>query len=639
MKTKSFLKFVLMLFALSIATLSCKKDGASTSSGGGSDPGNITNCDDPEGTITANLRNDSGYITVLNGTLRMNTADNFEFDGQSYHTRTFVNIGEVDGLGCVDNIPETGWSNQVAVIPGNGYIVRDSYYYNYYEVESYVKYARIYVTRYILSANYEILGAELKYQGNWCAEPSITTKDVTEITQTTAVCGGIIDGGGNVVIERGICWKKNSEPTINDSHLYTEENTNDYEFRMTGLDGSSTYYVKAYIKSNVGGISYGNTKTFTTLSAPANATVTTNQVTNITPNSATCYGYVTDDAGFYVSDRGVCWNNQGNPNVNGSHKSAGPGTGEFSVTLNNLSSETTYYVRAYATNAAGTSYGDEVAFTTSHEWYNGILPGEFSVSDTQRVKFSQGNLQYRASTDTWRFAGNQYEMVGSDNANISSTYHGWIDLFGWGTSGWNNGNVFYHPYDHDNVNGAWYGPSGGYDLTGEYANSDWGVYNNISNGGNASHMWRTLTSEEWSYLLFNRNTAYGIRFAKAIVNGVCGLLLLPDDWSPSIYSLYSTNDQYAGFSNNINAANWFVLENAGAVFLPASGYRDGITLYQWQFDWSYTFPTGLYWSTTHNENNMYLAKGIRFNHYEMSVPYLNMGRQAGFSVRLVHDAN
>ena len=617
----------LLLVVLSMAMFSCKKDGASTTTGGGSNPINPTNCDDPEGTITANLRNDSGYITVLNGTLKMNTADNFEFNSQSYHERTFVNIGEVDGLGCVENIPQSGWSNQVAVIPGNGYVVKDKY--EYYPDDKYTKYARIYVTRYILSANYEILGAELKYQDNWCAEPSITTKDVTEITQTTAVCGGIIDGGGNAVTERGICWKKNSEPTINDSHLYTEENTNDYEFRMTGLDGSSMYYVKAYIKSDKGVISYGNTKTFITLSAPVNATVTTNQVTNITTTSATCYGYVTDDAGFYVSERGICWNNYGNPNVNGSHKSAGSGAGEFSVTLNNLSSETTYYVRAYATNAAGTSYGDVVSFTTPHEWYDGILPGEFSVSDTKRVKFSQGNLQYRASIDTWRFAGNQYDIVGVDNTNISPTYNGWIDLFGWGTSGWNNGNVFYHPYDSDNVNGAWYGPSGEYDLTGNYANSDWGVYNAISNGGNTAGMWRTLTRDEWNYLINQRNTLYGIRFAKATVNGVCGLILLPDDWIPSNYSLSNMNNGNASFSSNgISQSDWTnLLEANGAVFLPAAGYRGGTSVDR-------VGSYGYYWSSTFHESYANGAYGVNFNSGYLS-PQNDIYRFLGLSVRLV----
>lgn len=103
--------------------------------------------------------------------------------------------------------------------------------------------------------------------------------------------------------------------------------------------------------------------------------------------------------------------------------------------------------------------------------------GVFSVSDSTQVVFSQGNLQYRASTNTWRFATNQWDYMGSANSNISQTYSNWIDLFGWGTSGWNCGNTYYHPWDCDNSNGSLYGPPGYYDLTGLYANSDWGRYN------------------------------------------------------------------------------------------------------------------------------------------------------------------
>ena len=99
----------------------------------------------------------------------------------------------------------------------------------------------------------------------------------------------------------------------------------------------------------------------------------------------------------------------------------------------------------------------------------GAINGLFSVSASQQVYFSQGNLQYRASTNTWRFAFNQWEdYVGADNANASKTYFGWIDLFGWGTSE----NVsYYYAYGQSTYNL--------YDQTGK---ADWG-YNAISNGG------------------------------------------------------------------------------------------------------------------------------------------------------------
>ena len=211
-------------------------------------------------------------------------------------------------------------------------------------------------------------------------------------------------------------------------------------------------------------------------------------------------------------------------------------------------------------------------------WPNGKLPGQFSVSETHQVQFSQGNLQYRASTDSWRFADRQYDdFLGREN--ISPSYDGWIDLFGWGTSGWDNGNIYYHPYDYEYLTdwnagdfGYGYGPTDGtnynFGLTGEYANADWGVYNAILNGGNQPSRWRTLTSSEWSYVFYTRSTQSGIRFANAIVGGTDGIVLLPDDWDSSIYTLNYTNRTDAPYNTNvINDANWAIMETNGAVFI------------------------------------------------------------------------
>ena len=231
----------------------------------------------------------------------------------------------------------------------------------------------------------------------------------------------------------------------------------------------------------------------------------------------------------------------------------------------------------------------------------GAIDGIFSVSDSTQVYFSQGNLQYQASTDTWRFADNQWDYVGGDNSNISSTYSGWIDLFGWGTSGWDSGNTYYHPWDSNNSSGSHYGHLGQCGLTGAYANSDWGVYNPISNGGNTANTWRTLLKEEWDYVFNTRNTTSGIRYAKAQVNGVNGVVLLPDDWNTVTYSLSNTNDGDAAYSSNIiSVMQWDALESAGAVFLPAAGYRFGTSIGD-------VGSCGYYWSASYfNSSYAYL---------------------------------
>lgn len=189
-------------------------------------------------------------------------------------------------------------------------------------------------------------------------------------------------------------------------------------------------------------------------------------------------------------------------------------------------------------------------------------------------------MQYigSAAEPYWKFAENQWDYFGDVGAGQNVDR----DLFGWGTSGWNNGNMYYQPYNTvsfwDSEIGYGYGPTDGtnynYDLTGDYANADWGVYNAISNGGNTPNQWRTLTYLEWEYIIFSRNTSSGIRYAKGIVNGVNGVILLPDNWSASVYALNYTNKYSAPFNTNeITSENWALMENNGAVFLPAAGSR------------------------------------------------------------------
>ena len=269
-------------------------------------------------------------------------------------------------------------------------------------------------------------------------------------------------------------------------------------------------------------------------------------------------------------------------------------------------------------------------FTQQSQAPTGAINGKFSVSAGQRVYFSQGNLQYKASTAQWQFATNQYDYIGDANSNISQNYSGWIDLFGWGTSGWNPGNTYYRPWDSNNSDGSLYGPPGQYNLTGSYAHSDWGVHNAISNGGNAAGQWRTLTQSEWDYVFNSRSTNSGIRYAKAQVAGVNGVILLPDDWSTSYYSLSGTNQSGASFTSNVISSSAWTnsLQSHGAVFLPAAGGRNGTSV-------SNVGSYGHYWSAQYftNINSMCVAF---FDGGLYADSYLSAGdRYVGLSVRLV----
>lgn len=248
----------------------------------------------------------------------------------------------------------------------------------------------------------------------------------------------------------------------------------------------------------------------------------------------------------------------------------------------------------------------------------GALSGVFSVGAGKKVCFSQGNLQYQASTNTWRFAEHQYDVIGESNSNISSSYSGWIDLFGWGASGYNGKN----PY-MTSTTSTDYG-NGSTDIAG--TNYDWGVYAKITNGGNQTGLWRTLTKDEWVYVFNTRSTTSGIRYARACVNGMKGVILLPDDWNSSYYSLRRTNSLGASFgSNTISASQWSTLEQHGAVFLPAAGRRDGTSV-------GSVGSYGLYWSASYNYND----SAYRVWFYDSGLYPVEWGRRdGGLCVRLV----
>ena len=257
---------------------------------------------------------------------------------------------------------------------------------------------------------------------------------------------------------------------------------------------------------------------------------------------------------------------------------------------------------------------------------NPTSDGLFSVSPTNKVRFSPGNLQYQASTNKWRFAENQYDMIGSYNQYISANYEYWIDLFGWGTSGWESGAVAYQPWSIS-TNDYDYHPGGSYEneLIGDYREADWGVHNPISNGANAKDIWRTLTEKEWYYLYYTRNKNL---CGRGSIIGTHGYIFLPDDWTlPSGVSFVP--QAYKWDKNNYSLKEWEMMEKAGAIFLPCAGWRDGTEV-------QYVNEDGYYWASTRAPGwNEYNAAYWHWAETGESTGYYN--RHYGMSVRLVTD--
>ena len=217
-------------------------------------------------------------------------------------------------------------------------------------------------------------------------KPTVVSSPISQITETSAVAGGEVtsDGGAEVTV-RGVCWSISSNPTIEIDKTIDGEGVGSFQSNLSDLSQNTTYYVRAYA-TNSEGTSYGQEVSFTTLEIIDDdtddeedeedeedeivvelAVVTTLSVSEITETSAVVGCEVTSDGGAEVTSRGVCWSIDSNPTIENDKTIDGEGLGSFQSVLSDLSQNTTYYVRAYATNSEGTAYGEEVSFKTLEE--------------------------------------------------------------------------------------------------------------------------------------------------------------------------------------------------------------------------------------------------------------------------------
>lgn len=232
---------------------------------------------------------------------------------------------------------------------------------------------------------------------------------------------------------------------------------------------------------------------------------------------------------------------------------------------------------------------------------NGTLPGKFTINPRgDKIQFSQGNLQYQASTDTWRFGVNQWDAICASIKN--GEYDGWIDLFRWGTGDDPTKSSKYEDWS---------------------IFSDWGV-NKISNGGNITNAWRTLTNDEWVYLIDNRPSAEDL-CGTGTVEGIHGLIIVPEDWkTPSGLKWQGMPNDWT--TNKYAAVEWKKMEKAGAVFLPAASKNEE----------GYYGDRGYYWSATPTEDAN-SAYSFNFQPLWLCTSAGGYYRYEALSVRLVKD--
>ena len=403
---------------------------------------------------------------------------------------------------------------------------------------------------------------------------TVTTDEVTEITATTAICGGeVTNENGWAVTERGVCWNTEPNPTPSDSHTVDGDGIGKFTSEITGLTPDTKYYLRAYAK-NAAGTSFGPEKSFTTESGGGSsqtlATVTTNEVTEITATTATCGGEVTRENGWAVTERGVCWSKEPNPTPSDSHTVDGDGIGKFTSEITGLTPDTKYYLRAYAKNAAGTSFGPEKSFTTESGGGGGGTGNHEYVDLGLSVKWATCNVGATSPEDY-----GDYFAWGETTAksNYDRTTYKWCD---------GSENIL-TKYNTDSSYGIVDNKTV-LDLADDAATANWGSG------------WRTPTREEWQELYDNTTRVWTTQ------NGVYGCLFI------------GTKPGYTGVK----------------LFLPAAGYRWGGILYD-------AGSCGYYWSSLLDTSYPYRAWHW-YLHGSSSSCMSNHYRYYGHSVRAVRSA-
>jgi len=278
-----------------------------------------------------------------------------------------------------------------------------------------------YVRAYATNTGGTIYGTEVSFTTLPLA-PTVTTQAVSSITSTSST------GNGNVTslgvpnpTAHGVCWNTTGFPSILDSKVDNgaKSSTGAFIASMTSLSANTTYYVRAYA-TNIAGTSYGSEVSFTT--SPIAPTVTTQAVSSITASTATGNGNITSLGVPNPTAHGVCWNTTGTPTVSDSkvNNGATSATGAFTAAITSLSANTTYYVRAYATNNGGTSYGAEVSFTTIPDNY---APTDISISEISVNENVPANSVVGTLSTTDADAGNTFTyslIAGAGSTNNAS---------------------------------------------------------------------------------------------------------------------------------------------------------------------------------------------------------------------------
>ncbi len=257
---------------------------------------------------------------------------------------------------------------------------------------------------------------------------TIITTTPYNISASGAISGGTITSdGGSAITAKGICYNTAPNPTLANFKLTAGSGTNSFSANITGLVANTTYYIRAYA-TNTAGTAYGNEVVFTTLPEATVPVITTTAISAITATTATSGGSIINNGGAAVTARGVCWSTSSNPTIAGNKTVNGSGNGGFSSNLTGLTPNTLYYVRAYATNSAGTGYGNELSFTSL---CSSSVTASVSITVSANPVCQGANVTFNATPTNGGTAPTyQWKVNGNNVAGATSTSYSYTPAQG-----------------------------------------------------------------------------------------------------------------------------------------------------------------------------------------------------------------
>ena len=497
--------------------------------------------------------------------------------------------------------------------------------------------------------------------------PTISTSVSSNITSISAMSGGSITNDGGVAITaRGVCWNTNQNPTISDNKTSDGTSSGSFTSSITGLTPGITYYVRAYA-TNIVGTAYGNQVSFTTNSVLP--VLTTIDVLSVSSTTATSGGIISGDGGATVTERGLCWNTSPNPTITNNKTVNGTGIGIYTSSLTNLIPGTTYYIRAYATNASGTAYGNQIEFTTL---FSTPLLTTVSVSALASISaIVSGNIshdggkQIISSGICWSTTENPTVL---DNKTMDGMAIG--SFYGSLTGLYPNVTYYARAYATNSV-GTQYANQISFKTPSKVTDIDGNTYNTVIIGNqtwlkenlrttkynDGTPISNVIDKTAWgeltigAYVWYSNNilnkNIFGALYnwysvdnndaTKVASNG--GKNICPVGWHAPTDAEWTTLTNYLGGESGaaiklkeIGVSNW-IGPNTSAT--NSSGFTAIPGGYFHSLGFSGIGYFGRWWSTTEIDANSAWGKGM---HYNSNDAYRNnYGKTTGFSVRCLKD--